>query len=58
MVTIATDTVHAYTLHRLEQGAAPASVNRELAIIRRAFLARGEGWHVDREAARVDARGG
>jgi integrase len=37
MNTIATADIEAYKAHRLEQKAAPATVNRELAAIRRAF---------------------
>lgn len=37
MVNIDTKLIAQYSEHRLEQGAKPASVNRELAIIRRAF---------------------
>jgi integrase len=37
MNTIATADIESYKAHRLEQGAEPATVNRELAAIRRAF---------------------
>lgn len=37
MVTITMAKIQTYAVHRLGQGAQPASVNRELAIIRRAF---------------------
>ncbi len=37
MNTIATADIEAYKAHRLEQGAEPATVNRELAAIRRAY---------------------
>ena len=37
MTTISTSDLEAYVAHRLEQKAAPASCNHELAIIRRAF---------------------
>ncbi len=37
MATVGTDDINAYVAHRLQQGAARATINRELACLRRAF---------------------